>query len=254
MRRPPVTRADLRRALVLNALVHPVNVLVPAGVLVAAALFGAVWLAVVAVVCWLVLAGMTFFDEREAARVGNRLREARRDAAPAAAPAAPGALAPAIRTRVRAAVVACAAIRDAIAASPAALDDVGEELDALLAAIHADAERAQRIHAFLAEDPPRELEDRIAREPHSAVREALQGKLAALRRVQERLDGLLAEMDHVVATLQTLQAEILSADRAEPALEERALASQVSELRHKVRIVSTGLEESFAETRVRDAR
>jgi hypothetical protein len=250
---PPVTRADLRRALVLNALVHPVNVLVPAGVLVAAALFGAAWLAVVAVVCWLVLAGMTFFDEREAARVGKRLRAAHRNAAPAAARADPGVLAPAIRARVRAAVVACAAIRDAIAASPAALDDVGEELDALLAAIYADAERAQRIHAFLAEEPPGELEERIAQEPRAVVREALQGKLAALSRVRERLDGLLAEMDHVVATLQTLQAEILSADGAELALEERALASQVSELRAKVRIISTGLEESFAETRVRGA-
>jgi hypothetical protein len=152
---------------------------------------------------------------------------------------------------VRAAEAACAAIRDAIAASPAALEDVGEEVDALLAAIHADAARAQRIHAFLDEDPPDALEQRIAQEPHAAVRDALQRKLAALTRLHERLDGLLAEMDHVVAVLQTLQAEILSADGAELALEERALASQVSELRAKVRIMSTGLEETFAETRVR---
>jgi hypothetical protein len=248
----PVTRADLRRALVLNALAHPINLLVPAGVLVAAALLGAVWLVIVAVVCWLVLVGMTFFDEREAARVGDRLRAARRNVAPSGR-VDPGVLAPAIRARVRSAVAACAAIRAAIAASPAALEDVGQEVDALLTAIHADAERAQRIHAFLAEDPPGELERRIAGEPHAAVREALQAKLAALSRLRDRLDGLLAEMDHVVATLQTLQAEILSADGAELALEERALASQVSELRAKVRILSTGLEESFAETRVRGA-
>jgi hypothetical protein len=243
-----VTRAELRRALVLNALAQPVNVLVPAGVLVAAAIFGAAWLAIVAVVCWLVLVGLTFFDEREAARVGDRVRAARRDPAPAPAS---GVLAPEIRTRVRSAAAACAAIRDAIAASPAMLDDVRREVDALLAAIHADAERAQRIHAFLREEPPSELERRIAGEPRDAVREALQGKLAALGRLRGRLDGLLAEMDHVVAVLQTLQAEILSTAGTERALEERALASQVSELRVKVRIMSTGLEESFAETRVR---
>jgi hypothetical protein len=248
----PLTRADLRRALVLNALVHPVNVLVPAGVLAAGLLIGAAWLAIVAVACWLVLVGMTFFDEREAARVGERLRAARRDDAPRAR-ADPAAFAPPIRARVQAAEGACAAIRAAIAASPAALDDVGQEVDALLAAIHSDAGRAQRIHAFLDEEPPAELERRIAQEPRAPVREALEGKLAALTRLHDRLDGLLAEMDHVVATLQTLQAEILSADGVELALEERALASQVSELRAKVRIMSTGLEETFAETRVRGA-
>jgi len=248
--RAPVTRADLRRALVLNALAHPVNLLIPAGVLVAGLVIGAAWLALVAVASWVVLAAVTFFDEREAARVGERLRAARRDDAPRAR-ADPAVYAPPIRTRVRAAEAACAAIRAAIAAAPATLDDVAQEVDALLAAIHADAGRAQRIHAFLGEDPPAAVERRIAEEPHAAVREALQRKLGALTRLHDRLDGLLAEMDHVVAVLQTLQAEILSADGAELALEERALASQVSELRAKVRIVSTGLEETFAETRAR---
>jgi hypothetical protein len=247
----PVTRAELRRALVLNALVHPVNVLVPAAVLAAGALFGAAWLAIVAVVCWLVLVGMTFFDEREAARVGQRLRAGRRPAAPAA-PAVPP-LAPPIRARVHAAAAACAEIRAAIAASPASLDDLGQEVDALLTAIHTDAGRAQRIHVFLGQESPGELERRIAEEPRAAVRAALETKHAALARLHDRLDGLLAEMDHVVATLQTVQAEILATDGIEQALEERALASQVSELRAKVRIMSAGLEESFAETRVRDA-
>ena len=252
MRNAPVSRADLRRALVLNALVHPVNVLVPAGILAAGALAGASWLAIIAVVCWLVLVGMTFFDEREAARVGERLRRARPDAAPEVR-ADPAAFAPSIRARVLAAVEACSAIRAVIMASPAALDDLGQEVDALVAAIHADAARAQRIHAFLDEEAPIDLERRIAGEPRAGVRTALQAKLVALIRVRDRLDGLLAEMDHVVATLQTLHAEILSGEGIDDVMEGRALASQVSELRANVRIRTAGLEETFAETRVRNA-
>jgi len=221
------SRGELQRALVVNALIHPVNVLVPAGVIVAGVIIGAAWLAIVAVVCWLVLSAVTFFDEREAARVGERLRAARPPPEPPRR-ADPAALAPAIRTRVRAATAACAAIRAAIAASPAPLADLEEEIEALLAAIHADAVRAQSIHAFLAQAP--------AAEP------------AALARVSERLDGLLTEMDRVVATLHTVQAEILAADGIE--LEQRGLVTQVSELRAKVRIMSTGLEETYAGVKV----
>jgi hypothetical protein len=106
---------------------------------------------------------------------------------------------------------------------------------------------------FLGQESPEELERRISEEPRAPVRAALEAKHTALTRLRDRLDGLLAEMDHVVATLQTVQPEILATDGIEQALEERALASQVSELRAKVRIMSAGLEESFAETRVRDA-
>ncbi len=66
--------------------------------------------------------------------------------------------------------------------------------------------------------------------------------------MSERLDGLLAEMDRVVATLHTVQAEILAADGIE--LEQRGLVTQVSELRAKVRIMSTGLEETYAGVKV----
>jgi hypothetical protein len=244
------SRAELRRALVLNALVHPVNVLVPTGILVAGVLIGATWLALVAAICWLGLAALTFFDEREAARVGERLRAARRPAEPSAG-AHPAAFAPLIRARVRAAGAACASIRATIAASPTPLADVEQEVQDLLAAIQTDASRAQRIHEFLTEEPPAELERRVAQEPRAEVRAALEAKLSALTRLQERLDGLLSEMDHVVTTLQIVQAEILAHDGVEQSLEQQALASQVSELRDKVRILATGLEETFAETRAR---
>jgi hypothetical protein len=242
----PVSRSELRRALVLNAVSHPVNVLVPAAVLVAGAIFGAAWLALVALVCWLVLAGVTFFDEREAEQVGERARKARRGAA---ARADPADFSVEIGARVKAANAARAAIHAAIDSSRSPLAGVAVEVDALLAAMNADAARAQRIHGFLAGESLQALRRRIEQEDRPHVRSALEGKLTALTRLRGRLDDLLAEMDHVVATLQTVQAEILAADDLEQAAHDELLAGRVSELRAQVEIVSAGLEESFAETR-----
>jgi hypothetical protein len=244
----PVSRSDLRRALVLNALIAPVNVLVPAAVLVAGAIFGATWLALVAVACWLVLAGVTFFDEREARRVGERVRKARRDAP---ARADPAAVSLEIGARVKAANAARSAIHAAIDASRSPLAGVAGEVDALLAAMGDDAARAQRIHGFLAGESLPALGRRIEQEARPHVRAALEAKREALTRLRGRLDDLLAEMDHVVATLQTVQAEILAADDLGHPARDGALAGQISDLRAKVEIMSAGLEESFAETRRR---
>jgi len=68
-----VTRTDLRRGLVINALTKPINVVVPAAVVVAGLLIGVTWLIAVAVAVYAVLAVLTFFDEGEAEKVGKRL-------------------------------------------------------------------------------------------------------------------------------------------------------------------------------------
>jgi hypothetical protein len=243
MRAPQASRSDLRRALVVNALASPVNVLVPTAVLIAGVSIGAWWLAVVAVACWLALAVHTFFDERAAKRVGARVHAAGRRAPPAVSA---GEFTPLIGGRVKAAVAARAAIHEAIAAGDVPLADVRREVDALVAAIEADAVRAQRIHVFLGgQESAASLEHRIAQEPHEPVRAALEAKQRALARLRERLSLLMGEMDQVVATLQTVQAEIFAAGE----IEEHALASRVSELRANVELVSAGLEEAFAETR-----
>jgi hypothetical protein len=240
----PLSRSRLGRALAVNALTTPLNVLVPAGMVVAGMLIGTSWLLVAAVVLWLALVATTFFDERVARRVGERVRAERGAAAPAAGTGV-GALAPAISGRVRAATASRDAIRAAIARSDSPLVDVTAEVDALVTAVEGNAVRAQRIHEFLAAEPPGELERRIAEEPSDAVRAALHAKLDAMTRLRRRLDQMLSELDHVIITLQTLQAEILAGDGTEGGL----LAGQVSELRTNVRLISEGLEEAFAETR-----
>jgi hypothetical protein len=233
-------RSDLRRALALNALAKPVNVLVPAAVLIASALVGAWWLAIVAVACWLALATHTFFDEREAQRVGERRRSRVRVDA--------GEFTPLIAGRVKAADRARTSIHDAIAGSALPLDDVAREVDDLVEAITVNAARAQRIHRFLTgEEPAAALEHRIAQERQEPVRAALEAKSRAITRLRQRLDALMSELDRAVLALQTMQAQILAAD--DRALEERRLVGQVSELRVQVQLVSEGLEEAFAESR-----
>jgi len=239
----PASRSELSRALVVNALAAPLNVFLPTAVLIAAILLDAWWLAVVAIACWLGLAAHTFFDEREARRVGERVRAGRRKPA-----VSPGELNPLIGARVKAAIEARGAIRAAIASSPDALLDVEHEVDELVAAIEADALRAQRIVEFLShQESAGALERRIEQEHDADVRAALAAKHQSFERLRERLGRLSGQMDQVVATLQTVHAEILAAE----SVPERELAGQVSELRAEVRLVAEGLEEAFAETRAK---
>jgi len=67
------TRKDLTRVLVVNAMTKPVNVTIPAAVLTAGLLLAVPWLIPVALVCWLALVVMTFFDDQPSEAVGQQL-------------------------------------------------------------------------------------------------------------------------------------------------------------------------------------
>ena len=174
------SRGELQRALVLNAATKPLNVLVPTGVVVAALLAGATWLLAVALVTWLALSVTTFFDEREALAVGERRRAARRAPAPALT-------ATSLVRRWHAASAARAAIREAGANAL-----LNGEVDALVDALRPTVWQAQRIHDALTAGP------RAGRD-----------------RLQARFEHLLDEIDQVVATLETVHAEILVSDGLE---------------------------------------
>jgi hypothetical protein len=203
---PSTSRSARTSSRLHDALVAPLNVIVPVAVAVAGVLTGAAWLLLVAALAWVALVGMSYAE--------------------APRPAPPAELAPVIASRVRAAEAARDGIVAAITASSAPLDDVADEVAALIATIRANAERAQPIHAYLAERP--------AAEP------------GVLARVRARLDELLAELDHAVATLQTVRGEILAAEDDDPAGLAPSLAAQVSELRVRAGILSRGLDESLA--------
>jgi hypothetical protein len=235
MARPPDTREDLRRALVVNALTKPLNVLVPALLVVAAGLLGANLLIAVAVACWVGLAAVTFFDEDEAASVGRRRRAATRAARPPAAPVAEPRT-PAIARRVEHAHAAADSVREAVRESDLPLDDVTGEVDALVALIERNAGRADRMQRFLAEHPL----------PAAAPEE----QRRAVARLEERHRELLGEIDRAAAALDTVHAEVLAADGLAELEARTALAGRVADLQTRVRVVSAGLDDAFEETRV----
>lgn len=200
MRSKPPSRRQLRHALVLNAATKPVNVFVPTAVTLAGLVLQTAWLLPLALVCWLALVFNTFFDEAEARAVGERLRACRRAVAPRVPP--PALTAPALTRRWEAALAARAAIRRDGTGSPL----LAREVDALVEALRATVERAQRIH------------------------DALGARSATTReRLQARLDQLLDEIDQVVATLETVHAEILVADQDD----------LVADLRARVALLAT---------------
>ena len=189
---------------------------------------------------------MTFFDEREARAVGERARAGRRDVAPEPAampralrrPRSPRAcgLAGAARASIRAAVEAsgCAARRRGAARST-------RSCSRSQATRRARSASASSSH----DESPDDLRARIAAEPSDAVKVALEAKLSALERLQRRLTRLFDEMDHVVATLQTVHAEILVTD----GLDRPSSPARCRVLRENVQAVAAGLEEAFAQTR-----
>jgi hypothetical protein len=171
-------RKELQYALVLNAATKPLNVFVVTGLIVAALLLDVAWLFAVAIVCWLALFVITFFDEREAVRVGERARAARRALAPKLA-------APALTRRWEAVLAARAAIaRDSSPLLP--------EADSLVDALRPTFAQLQRIHDALATGPK-----------------------AGRERLQARYEHLLDELDQAVATLETVHAELLVNDGLE---------------------------------------
>jgi hypothetical protein len=127
-----VTRGALARRLALNAATKPLNVGVLAVLVVAGiALHLVILVGAIAIVAYLVLVALTFFDTEEAKRVADEVYGERRPAATLDV----GALDPRIAAPVRQARDTAAAIRDAIAQAEHPFDDVVGDVDALVAAM-----------------------------------------------------------------------------------------------------------------------
>src|SRR3954466_2010231 len=98
LQRKPPSRTALTRAIAVNAATKPVNIVVPAAVAVVGALLGISWLWPVAVLVYVALVVVTFFDADEAETVGKRSRGVE-DGKPAQRQIDPAQLAPPIAER-----------------------------------------------------------------------------------------------------------------------------------------------------------
>jgi hypothetical protein len=245
-----VTRADLRRGLIVNALSKPINVVVPAAVIVAALLIGVTWLIAVAAVVYVVLAVLTFFDEGEADKVGRRVYGDRADGS-----RAPRldvrALAPPIARQVQAARDCETRIEETIERSDLAFAEVEGEVDSLVRAVELIAQRAQRIYDYLATQDLNAIDSRVAQlqsagDPSSAaIVKALGEQRGALVELQNQLTSFYARIEQLVASLGTVNSQLVRMSVASEEEDQAELAEQVRGLREQVDALSAGMKEAY---------
>ena len=244
-----VTRGDLRRSLVVNALTKPINVVVPAAVAVAALLIGAAWLIVVAVAVYAVLAVLTFFDEGEAEKVGKRVygdrgggREKRLDVR---------TLAPPIAQQVQAARDCEVRIKDTIQHSNLSFAEVDGEVDSLVRAVELIAQRAERIYDYLATQDLAAIDGRLAQLQGSAdpsaqgIVKALGEQRTALTDLQGQLTRFYSQIEQLVASLGTVNSQLVRMSVASEEEDQAELAEQVRGLREQVDALSAGMKEAY---------
>jgi len=253
----PPNRSDLRRALVVNALTKPLNIVVPAAVVVAGLVIGTLWLVVVAVAVYVILVAMTFFDADEAKRVGDeaygRHRLTERSGRPQ-----PAQLSKPIGEQLAAALTEEQRIRGAIAEAELPFADVGPEVDALVQAMERICKRADLVYRYLADQNPAAVEQRLAqvrgeagKAPEAAQRQlidALTQQLEAQRALEDQLKRFYGQMEHTVTSLGAISARIVQASVAEEDAAQSEVAGQVRDLREQAVGLAEGMKEAYTRT------
>jgi hypothetical protein len=252
----PPTRGDLNRLLMGNALTKPVpNILVPAVVALGGLALGLGGIAlIIAVVAWLALSAITYFDADEAQRVGEEQRAKRRAAFEKTHPRVlPSALAPPIAQRLQAVINEQGRISQAIDRAELPFDEVSGEVDVFVRAAEKTASRAQLLYEYLSDHDPRAVERRLAElqsaeDPSKrALREAVEAQASALRRGSEQLDRFYTEMERIAVELGNVRAELLAVSAASESAGQQRLAADVRDLREQMGAVSAGMSEALSE-------
>ena len=245
----PYSRSDYNRALVLNALTQPFNVVLLASVAIAGLLLD-LFLPVLAVglVVYGIAAARTYFDEQEAQKVLTRERAKRRGALEAGR-LDPGQLAPPIAALLSAGHQREERIRDAVDRAQLPYDEVSREVDRFIRAMEDGARRAQLLYEALAETQPAWVEQRLAEvrgDPEKTeLTGALEDQLAVLRRMERQLQRFYDEMERVLVELDTVRGNLVSVSASSEAENQDRLAAEVRALRDEVGAVAAGMSEAY---------
>jgi hypothetical protein len=251
-----VTRGAIARRMAVNAATKPLNVAVLGGLIVVGIVLDlVVVVGAIAIVAYLVLVALTFFDAEEAERVGSQLYAARRQPAPRLDLAT---LEPRIAALVAQARETAAGIRDAIAQADHPFEDVASDVDALVAAMDTSARRAQLISSTLSEQKragqdvaslDRTIADLRSRQQDADVRALiadLQAQREATARLQERLARFEVGMRRICASLGLLRTRLVEMSASEEEAAQRELARQSRELRERTDLLAESMAEVFA--------
>jgi hypothetical protein len=246
-----ITRSQLQRSLLVNAMTKPLTVLVAAAVAVAGIVLGAVWLIGVAAIVYVVLAALTFFDADEAERVGKRVYGTAAKHVEPPKQADLSRLAPPIGQQLASARAEEARIRTSVTDADLPFEEVTSEVDSLVRAMESIAIRAQRVYDYLSAHDPRPVQARLAQldqsKTESELAKALREQLQAYSKLSTQLERFYEEMEHITASLSTVGAQVVSMSAAgEGESGQRELAGQVRDLREQVNTLSDGMREAYA--------
>jgi chromosome segregation ATPase len=245
----PYSRSEYNRALVLNALLQPFNVVLLASVAIAGLLLE-LFLPVLAVglVIYGIAAARTYFDDDEAQQVLERERAKRRGALEAGR-LDPSALAPPIAALLQAGHQREQRISDAVERAQLPYDEVSSEVDRFIRAIEDGARRAQLLYEALAETQPAWVQQRLSEvrdDPSKAeLTAALEDQLAVLRRMERQLQRFYDEMERVLVELDTVRGNLVSVSASTEAENQDRLAAEVRALRDEVGAVAAGMSEAY---------
>jgi hypothetical protein len=255
----PMTRGELNRLLVANALSKPwPNVLAPAVLAGAGLLLGLGWFVIpVAIVAWLALSVITYFDGDEADRVAGRVRQRRQVTARKEPRLDPASLAPPIATQLNAVLAQEERIREAIQRADLPFTEVSDEVDTFVRSAERTAGRAELLYEYVTDQDPRQVEQRLRAvelaaeggDPSQrALAEALRAQLEAMRKAQHKLQGFYTEMERIAVELGNIRGQLLSVSATTEAASQRELAGNVRDLREQMGAVAEGMSEALEET------
>ncbi len=247
----PYSRGEFNRALIVNALTSPFNVLLLAAILIAGLLLDLFLpLLIVGVVVYGLAAARTYLDEDEAGKVLERERARRRKTLDEGR-ADPRMLAEPIGRLLAAALQREQRIRDAIDRAELPYTEVSDEVDRFVRAMEDGARRAQLLYEALSESPPGPVEQRLAEvrgDPARAeLTAALESQLAVLRRMETQLQRFYDEMERILVELDTVRGNLVSVSASTEAASQQRLAGDVRALREEVGAVAAGMSEAYEE-------
>jgi Protein kinase domain len=251
----PYTRGQYNRALILNALTTPFNVLLLAGMLIAGVVLGAFgFLLPVAIVLYVAAAVRTYFDDdaqqklfdRERAKHGERLEggQAGRDLSE---------FSPRIADLMAHALEKDARIRGAIDRAELPYHEVSEEVDRFLATMWQTAGRAQLLSEGLRDTPPEAVArrlDQVKRAGDASKAElidALSQQLAVQQKMEAQLLRFYDQMEQMLVELDTVRGHLLTVSASTEADNQERLADDVRELREEMGAVAEGMAAAYAD-------
>jgi hypothetical protein len=245
-----VTRSQLGRQLALNATLKPLNIAAPAVVVVVGLLLGVPAIGVgVAVLLYVLLWVQTFFDSREAERVGKATYGEGR---PRAAALDASRLDPEIARPLEQARATAASIRAAVQEADQPMDDVVGDVDALVTAMETSAKRAQLIADTLKGQDLAAIDRDIARRSSDldpdvrGLVEDLRAQRASIVRLQDKLERFQVGMERICASLGLLRTSVAEMSASEEEAAQRELSTQARELRERTQLLAQSMEESFS--------